>query len=116
MYGKTRSHKIVLVLGIEKATQKRRLPKNYERVEELGGRVDGCMNVGSTSILLLETLGVEIQREREANPFKLNSKILPETERDKKNTHIESVSEVEVDTLAVTMAQDGERRNPPPNP
>ena len=104
MHGKIRSHKSELELGLEKATRRNKLPKNHERVEELGGKIDGCINLGSTSSSLLETLGVETHSEREASPFKLSSEILLETEIDRGKTHIDSDSEVGVDTLVVTMA------------
>ena len=107
MHGRTRSHKPELKLGLERLTQRKRLPRDHERREELGGRVDSCVKVGSTNSSLIEAL------EGEAGPFKLSSKILSETEVGEGKTHIESDSEERVDTPIVTMVQDGKRGVPP---
>ena len=73
IHGKTKSHKPELEIGLGKATRKNKLPKDIKKVEKLDIRVDSCMNVRSTSISLLEVLGIEIQHERKVSPFKLSS-------------------------------------------
>lgn len=103
MHCKTISHKPELVSGLKKATRRRRVQNNYEKGKELSSRMGGCIDEEGASSPSLENLRVGTQLEREANLFKLRSKILQRSEKDRGRSHLARDNEVEVNIQVVTM-------------
>src|SRR6202048_2343848 len=114
MQGKTRSQKPSLVLGLEKSTRKRRTSIISEVVGEAHVRLESCLNIEPSVSLLVETLGVDTQLEKEVTPSKLGRETSSEAHKLTKENFI-GLGEGLENTLPDTMAEE-RGMDPPPIP
>ena len=113
MQGKTQSQKPSLALGLDKVARRKKLTRVSEIIEEVDVILESDVNVEFSVSLVLETLGVDPQLEREATPFKLSGETFLKSDTVREEIPIDIDREVGKKTPVNMDPRDGGGVPPP---